>query len=202
MTFCPTRFAAGLAMMAGLWAFPSRAQPTIQFSKPAEEVTEKANTFMPPDQRTAADAYNAPKSLFPGGPVPQFDILPGAGQTQDVSPAAAKQWQKILDGKKWMLMTPEAMMGGLTPEKILAPPDKNGEDKPTLEQRYLVRQERAASLAATNGYRRLDNPWTHDHTSPFGQKDDNDRYSRLGDRPDSGSARFLNQTLSAKPGSL
>ena len=203
MTFCPTSFFAGLAAMAVLWAFPSRAQPTIQPSKPAAEVTATTNSFMSPDQRNAADAYNAPKSVFSGQLVPQFDILPGAGQPQDISPAAAKQWQKILDGKnKWTLMTPEEIMGVPTPEKILGLPDKSGDDKLTLEQRYLTRQERAASLAATNGYRRLDNPWSHDNPSPFGQKDDNDRYSRPGDRPDSGSARFFNQTLSAQPGSL
>ena len=203
MTFCPTSFFAGLAAMAVLWAFPSRAQPTNQPSKPAAEVTATTNSFMSPDQRNAADAYNAPKSVFSGQLAPQFDILPGAGQPQDISPAAAKQWQKFLDGKnKWTLMTPEEIMGVPTPEKILGLPDKNGDDKLTLEQRFLARPERAATFAATNGIRRLNDPWSRDNPGPFGQKVDTDRDARPGDRPDAGSARFFSQTLSAQPGLL
>jgi hypothetical protein len=203
MTFRPTSFLAGLAAMAGLWAFPAWAQPTIQLPKPAEEVTEKADSLMTPDQRKAADAYNAPKSLFSDQPGSESDFLPGAGQTRDISPAAAQQWQKFLDGKKkWMLMTPEEIMSLPTPDKILGLPDKSGDDKLTLEQRFLARQERAANFAATNGIRRLNDPWSRDNPGPFGQKVDTDREARPGDRPDAGSAKFYIQTLSAQPGPL
>jgi len=158
MKFCRPQLILAFAVFTAGWVLPVSAQTPIIFSKPMENGTaEKANSFLntEPSHR-APNSLNAPAPIFgPRNSATSYDILPGANQIQrQISPAELKAWEKILEGKKkWAMMTPEEIMGVPTAEKILGIPEKDEDAKLTIEQRYLKRQQRAATFAATNGYR-------------------------------------------------
>lgn len=172
-----------------LTAIPAVAQQSMVFSKPADNVTEKANSFMPQNLQGSAGSITAPKGgsgIFSAGkPLPAFDILPGA-PAPAMSRAQVEQWQKFLDGKKkWALMTPEEIMGVPTAEKILGLPEKDAEKNLTIEERYMARQDGLAASAATNGFHGEN--YSSDENSPFKQRDSGNPYWQ---QPGYGQGRF------------
>jgi hypothetical protein len=180
------------------------AQQPIIFSKPAGDVADKANAFIPPSSlHGAAGAFNAPASPFGGGqPAVSFDVLPGMQAPSPVSPEQAQRWQKLLDDKKnWTLLTPAEIYGVTTSEKIFGLADPKNEDKLSATERYLLRQSRASSSSATNGrpnaaLLREDSP-----DNPFRRQNGNDRLFHSGDKPEPGSPKYFNQLLSIAPNS-
>jgi hypothetical protein len=201
MIFSAPRFCARLAAGVALAALSAAAQPNIQFSKPVDQETaKKDNSFMRSDSelRRAAGGFNAPSPLFNLGPVQAFDRLPGAAAPRAASPEDSRKWQKILEGKKnWTLMTPEEILGVQTPEQILGIPDPKNDDKLTPEERFLQRQERLSSAAATNSYRRPDAYLRDDRSNPFRQPGAGDPFARPGANLDSTSPKYFGQPLNA-----
>ena len=184
-------------------ALPVAAQQAIIISKPAE----KANANLPTAaQRRGLGAFNAPQSIFGGAPEAAFDNLPGATVINNVSPEAARQWKKALDAKKnWTLMTPAEIMGVSTPEKILGLMDQKADDKLSPEERYLIRQDRAASLAtglaATNSLRRSDAALApQDDDNPFVPRNDATRDARFSnERSAAASTRNFSRLFNPQP---
>jgi len=205
MFFCPLNLKLRLfVVFAAMAVVPGvGAQQPIIFSRPAGEVAEKANSFMPsPSQlRGAAGAFNAPSPLFGiGQSAGSYDVLPGSRAPVAVSPEEAKRWQKVLETRKnWTLMTPEENLGILTPEKILGITDPNHNEKLTPAERFLMRQGHGVSDSATNG--RSSMAWLREDSSdnPFRSPGGNDRQSSLGDKAERGSARNINQFLNGSP---
>lgn len=198
MIFCPSRFLIQLALGAGLAAADSAlAQQPILFSKPAESVEEKANSFMleqPLKLRGRAGQFNAPKPLFsfdpePSLPPPERPTVP----SQSLKEALNKR-------KNWTLMTPEEIIGLPTPEKILGLPDPTGDDKRTPEERFLRRQTAAAAFSATNALRRSDAALWRNDANPFAPRDQRDAIDRLSKpdlRTEAGSRRYFDRLVTA-----
>jgi hypothetical protein len=193
-----------VAVVAAALAFSAPAQQAIIFSKPAGDVTEKANSFMesPSKLRGAAGSFNAPSSLFGNQAAGSFDVLPGWQPPAAVSPAEAQHWQKVFEAKKkWTLMTPEEILGLPTAEKLLGLPDPKNDPKLTIEERYILRQNDGMSGSATNGrpnaaLLREDSP-----DNPFRTPGENQRRFISGDKPEPGSTKYFNQFLNATPAS-
>ena len=210
MIFCPfnLKHRTFIVFASAMVVQSVGAQQTIIFSKPAGDVTEKANSFMPaPTQlRGGAGAFNAPSSVFGGlQPAGSFDVLPGLRAPVNISPEEAKHWQKILETKKkWTLMTPEEILGVSTAEQILGIPDPKNDEKLSPEDRFLRRQNHEIPSPATNSRPNAalfrpdspDNPFR-----PQTEKDRpfNDRSSNQGDRVEPGSTKYFNQFLQAVP---
>ena len=129
------------------------ADDSIIFSKPADLPTERANSFMEQVPHKMQDSYTAPSSMFGSGQV-EFDRLPGAQMQPQLTGEQLKQWQKMLDQKKnWTLMTPEEILGLPTPQKIFGLPDPNDDQRLSVEERYIRRQEQQHNTSATNALR-------------------------------------------------
>jgi hypothetical protein len=199
-------FAAGRLGLAALLALglTAAAQQSIQFTRPAnQDPTIKANSFMP-TSRTSPGAFNAPSSLFGGGPTANFDVLPSGPSPIILNPNAA-QWQKTLqDRKNWTLMTPEQILGVPTPESILGLVDPQEDPKLTPEERFLRREERQSEMLASNSLHQADAMvWRTDEAgSVFGNPADSSPFAQ---NPDhllpganvSGPNRGLNSLFSA-----
>jgi hypothetical protein len=158
MNLCLSRLlvfsAWGMALAAGL----ARAQETIVFSKPLDMKQDGLSNAMQsltaPHSRSVND-FNAPKSVFGLSSGAQFDALPGSPGRIVVSPAAARQWQKLLeDQKNWTLLTPAEILGVTTPEKILGVSDPTHPEDLSPEERYLKRLDQAAATTASNSFAR------------------------------------------------
>jgi hypothetical protein len=204
MMFSASKLIACLTAVAVLAALSAAAQPSLQFTKPADpELANKANAFLP-DRRNAAGGFNAPSSLFSSGPDVSFDPLPGTPGPQPVSPEDARRWQKILDGRKnWTLMTPEEILGIHTPEEILGLPDPTGDDKFSQEERFLRRQERLSLAAATNSsYRRPDSYLRDDRSNPFRPPGADDLFARPGANQDPNSPKNFSRLLNSSADAL
>jgi hypothetical protein len=137
-----------------------RADEPVVFSKPTDNLTEKANAFMEQQPHKLSSGYNAPKSVFEGKPRADFDILPGYQPPRPLSPDQIKAMQKDLDQRKnWTLMTPEEILGVPTTAKIMGIPDPD--QNLTTEERYFKRQnnrqESQRSASATNAFARAGN---------------------------------------------
>jgi hypothetical protein len=174
MILCRFTFFCGLLLLA--LGLPAAAQQPDIFSKPADGLIEKNAAS---DQTGSADSVNASPNIFNNrSSSVKFDILPGASAAPQLSGEQAAQWQKFLDGKKnWALMTPAEILGVPTPEKILGIPSKADQEKLTLEERFLQRQENRQTMGATNGFRGNDRGFFGDGNSPFDQsRDDNNYY--------------------------
>jgi hypothetical protein len=140
---------------------PTLAQPSQQsiiFSKPAEDVADKANSFMSQQPHKGPSGLNAPGGLFGVGKSrTDYDLLPGAQPPMPISPEQTKAWQNFLDGKKnWTLLTPEEILGIPTAEKILGIPEAEEDKNLTVEERYIKRQDHNRLVSATNALRRAD----------------------------------------------
>jgi hypothetical protein len=60
--------------------------------------------------------------------------------------------REALDRRKnWILLTPEQIFGVQTPDDILGTKDKPGTKKLSLEEQFLLRDDRAGSKSAVNG---------------------------------------------------
>ena len=195
-----------VAFMAVAAGFDAGAQQSIIFSKPANDVAEKANSFMPPASQHPgeAGAYNAPSSIFGKPSAGSYDILPGSPRPA-VSAEDALRWRKALDAKKyWTLLTPEEILGVPTPEKLLGLPDPKINEKLTAEERFMLRQNHEeSSNRLTNGLpnaalMRNDSP-----DNPFRRQMDNDRpASQKMDKPKPGSTEYFNQLLKTAAGPM
>ena len=202
MNFLPSRFVI-LAVVAAL-AYSAPAQQGIVFSKPAGDVTEKANSFMPSRSplRGTAGSFNAPSSIFSTDPAESFDELPGAPRQAAISPEEIKRWEKTLESKKkWTLLTPEEILGLPTPEKMLGLPDSKTDEKLTIEERYLARQNHGMAAASTNGslsarLLREDSP-----DNPFRPQPQNERTFNPNPAAQTGPGftKYFNQFLKATP---
>lgn len=176
--------------LAGAGAAPLQAQESIIFSRPTENVTTKANSFMEQQTRKAPADYIAPSSIFNSTPEASFDVLPGASRPKPLSAEELRQIQKNYDqSKNWTLMTPAEIMGVPTPEKILgiADPDKNL----TTTERYFKRQDQQRSASATNAMMRSLNGNNLDDNNPFANgRDDlkNKKRDSIWNVPDQTSA--------------
>ena len=153
------------------------AQPTIRYSKPAnEDISGKTNVVPPTStRRNSAAAFNAPSPLF-GDKIPKvdFDNLPGSPNADAVSAAQVAQWKKILEGKKnWALMTPEEILNLPTPEKLMGLTDPRDDPKLSAVDKFLDRQDRLAAAGATNGFHHPDAAhWRNDSTSDLFNRSD------------------------------
>ena len=134
-----------LVVMAATLAFSAPAQQTIIFSKPSDLSADKANSFLPGATHRAGD-YNAPRQLF-------NDFTPDLPMPQPLRPANndASVQDALNRRKNWTLLTPEQILGIQTPEEILGVANKTDEKKLSLEEQYLLRESRTASLTTTNG---------------------------------------------------
>ncbi|MEI8288576.1 MAG: hypothetical protein WCH99_03830 [Verrucomicrobiota bacterium] len=182
------------------------AQQKIIFSKPADNVEEKANSFMPPSSHRSggAGSFNAPTAFFKVSPADSYDVLPGSPAANTISPDEARRWKKTLDARKnWTLLTPEEILGVPTPEKILGLTDPKINEKLSAEERFLLRQTHGgASNPATNrqanaALMRSDSP-----DNPFRQQTENDRAALQNEKPKLGSTEYFNQLLKAAAGNL
>jgi hypothetical protein len=159
MNFCLSRIfalsALGMALAGGaVWA-----QQTIDFSKPSgTEPVGLTNVFqsLTQERSEAVDAYHAPQRLFgTSGAGRSFDVLPGSPGGNAVSPATAREWQRILEDKKnWSMLTPAEILGVTTPEKILGISDPRQQENLSPEERFLKRLNEASMASATNSYQR------------------------------------------------
>jgi hypothetical protein len=182
--------AAGLA--AGVMTFSATAQndgQSIIFSAPGDEninqnTGNQNNNLIPSDN--AQSKLPAAAGAFNRGVSASFDPLPGS-QGFFAPQMSAQQQRQRENQKNWTLLTPEEIMG------LPAPDEKTSEQiygvaakNLTPEQRYLLRQDRAAAGAATNTL----NAWGA-NSNPFGQPDAND----LSAQPDSGAGFGPPKTL-------
>ena len=198
MNFCPSRLLAHLAF-SGLviTTFSASAQQTIIFSKPAESAEEKANSFMLEPAlklQGRAGQFNAPKQLF--------DLPSEENQPSALPPPVANQAMRdaLNRRKNWTLMTPEEILGVTTVEKIFGLPDPTGDDKRTLEERYLRRHNQAAALSATNALRPSESSLLHPDDSPFAPRDQrnlNGQFSNPGLRPETESRKYFDRLVAA-----
>lgn len=176
--------------LAGAGVAPLQAQESIIFSRPTENVTTKANSFMEQQTRKAPADYVAPSSIFNSTPEASFDVLPGASRPKPLSAEELRQMQKNYDqSKNWTLMTPAEIMGVPTPEKILgmADPDKNL----TTTERYFKRQDQQRSASATNAMMRSQSGNNLDENNPFANSRDdlkNKKRDSIWNTPDQTSA--------------
>jgi hypothetical protein len=205
MNFNPPRLLACCAVATVLAAvFSAAAQQTILFSKPTESPEEQANSFMPSlDSRLQGRAgqFNAPKQLF--NLSPQDSDLPPPQMPQLPNPSLKDELDRR---RNWTLMTPQEILGVPTPEKILGLPDPTGDDKRSVTERYLRRQDLAAAVSATNAMRQPglsllrddDNPFApkrqRDLTNPGGE---NDTTANMAARPDQASRKFFDRLVTA-----
>lgn len=208
MNFHHAKIFCGLIVLAGI--YPAAAQSSIVFSRPKEDVTEKADAFLPEKNLDAANAYNAPGAglgIFNTSRLPSFDVLPGASAAPALSPEQSAQWQKFLEGKKkWAMMTPEEILGVPTPEKILGIPSAEDQQKMTVEEKFLARQERLDSAAATNGFRAENYGNDRRDGNPFQRREEkNEPYpgaAELGADKFRGADTDANASLAPKPPSV
>jgi len=207
MIFRPPNFKLWLsvAFMAMAVVFDAGAQQSIIFSKPANDVAEKANSFMPPSSQRPGEAgsYNAPSSIFGNPSAGSYDILPGS-PAPTISPEDALRWRKALDTrKKWTLLTPEEILGVPTPEKLLGLPDPKINEKLTAEERFMLRQNHEeSSNRTTNGLPNAALMRNDSEDNPFHRQMDNDRTSHQTDKPKPGSTEYFNQLLKTAAGSM
>ena len=174
----PKKLAVAVLLAVTL-VWSAAAQEKIIFSKPADASgTPKDDSNVAPEtQHQTRSLFSLPSSIFEiRSPDQAFPaVSASAPQPSRVSPEQQKAWDNALDKKnKWILMTPEEILGIPTPEKILGLPDKNGDDNLSVEERYTRRQERTAAgllvtAAAANAERRSE-PWFHNHESIFDHK--------------------------------
>jgi len=197
--------------MATLAAGPALAQPTIQFTKPADaDLANKANAFLPSNdaRKGSVGDFNAPSGVFGGNrSAGAYDVLPGSPGRNLVSPEESRQWQKMLDEKKnWALSTPAEIMGVTTPEKILGLADPKHEDNLSAAERYLRRLDRAEMAAATNHYSLRPEGFLRGDTKsdPFGRNEEDTPFGRpktaLAAR-EAGTGSFFNPLADATPNS-
>ena len=207
MTFRPPNLKSWLfvAFITEAVVFDTWAQQAIIFSKPANDVAEKANAFMPPTSQRpgGAGSYNAPSSIFGKPSAGSYDILPGS-PAPVISPETAIRWRKAFDAKKnWTLLTPEEILGVPTPEKLLGLPNPKIDEKLTVEERFMLRQNHEeSSNRATNGLpnaalMRNDSP-----DNPFRRQMENDRPANQTDKSKPGSTEYFNQLLKTTAGSM
>lgn len=165
MNFFPSRWV--LLAAVGLAAFSAPAQETLLNSKQTDEPVDKANSFLDDSKRQIhAGDYNAPRQLF-SNPGPSLPLPPPLFLNQDPSVQDA-----LNKRRNWMLLTPEEILGIKTPEEILGIKNPDDEKKLSLEEKFLLRQSRAAAGAATNG--RAGNLFGKDDQNPFA-KNQNDQ---------------------------
>ncbi len=185
-----------LAALAGA-ALTALAQETLIDSKLTEEPVDRANSFLGDSKRQInAGDYNAPRQLFnnpgPSLPPPQPLII-------NRDPAVEDALNKR---KNWMLLTPEQILGIKTPEEILGIKNPDDAKNLSLEEKYLLRQSRAAASAATNG--RAGSLLGKNEANPFANStEDQDYFSRGGfaqpdDKTRSGATRSFNQVFNPK----
>ena len=187
-----TRCALGAAVAA---AFSAAAQQTILFSKPTENPEDKANSFLQDSGsklRGRAGDFDAPKQLFDLSP----DQKPGP---MAAPPVLSPSLKDALDKRKnWTLMTPQEIMGVPTAEQIMGLPDPTGDDKRTPEERFLRRQNLAATTSATNALRRPEA--VLDDANPFTLRAAaaaDDPFAKPDPRVVSGSRKYFDQLVNA-----
>jgi hypothetical protein len=165
-----------LVLMAALGAacLSASAQQTMVFSKPADVNADKANSFMDNSSKHMnAGDYKAPHQLLniePDLPLPRPSYSPGWDSSA----------QDALNRRKnWTLLTPEQILGIKTPEEVLGVKSRDGKEKLSLEEQFLLRERNTTLGAATNGG--AANLFMRDDSNPFLNK--NDRQSPLGSSP-------------------
>lgn len=176
MKGCVRTFFPMTVVLAAAMVLPSAAQQPIIFSKPADASgTAKPDANLAPEPKHETHSLLRPPMSVFETTHPTPSLSPGANyQAARVSPEQLKAWQKILDAKNhWTLMTPEEILGIPTPEKILGLPAKDGEDKLTLDERFLRRGKKTAAnlleIPAAETARRTDS-LTPNNGNPFTRK--------------------------------
>ncbi len=178
------------------------ADDAIVFSKPASLPTEKANSFMEQAPHQMSDAYNAPSPMFGGTPQADFDAAAGQQlqQQQQFSAEQLKQWQKLLDKKKnWTLLTPEEILGVPTSKKILGLSDAENDERLTVEQRYIRRQERQLDISQTNGLHQSGGFSSPDE-NPFQKQSSNQQQFNQDQRLGQSARNYFGQPMTAQAG--
>lgn len=139
------------------------------FSRPADNVAEKANSFMQQPNRQLPGGTGPQAPIFARKPRADFDVLPGAQPPRQYSPEEVRRMREKADREKnWMLMSEAEILNVPTAEKILGLPDPD--QGLTVTERYFKRQENDRNFKATNGVARLRNVWAADSTTDeFGQ---------------------------------
>jgi hypothetical protein len=165
-----------------------------------ENPEDKANSFMlEPSSKLQGRAgqFNAPTELFNPEPAPS---LP----PPEMPTYSSQSLKEALDKRKnWTLMTPEEILGVPTPEKILGLPDPTGDDQRTPEERFLRRQNLAASISATNALRRPDASIFRTDDNPFAPRDPreaNDAFAKPDASPVAGSRKYFDRLVNASAG--
>jgi hypothetical protein len=154
MDFRPVNFKlsliAGVLLAAVVSAVAQSSDRSIIFSRPADHSATPE----------AADSRPIPGGPNPANQVSLFnppDTSPGPLPTPPLPTDEQRQLQKDLqDRKDWTLLTPEEILGVVTPESILLPPDQQpdaAEKKLTPMERFMNRQEEARRQSSgTNGF--------------------------------------------------
>ena len=196
MNAWPSRFLTRCALGAAVaTAFSAAAQQPILFSKPTETPEDKANSFIMDSgsklQGRSGD-FNAPKQLFNFAPDQKPTPL-------GPPPIMSQSLKDTLDKRKnWTLETPQEIMGVPTAEQIMGLPDPTGDDKRTPTERYLRRQNLAASFSATNALRRPEAAL--DEMNPFAARAAdaaNGPFAKPDPRLATGSRKYFDQLINA-----
>jgi hypothetical protein len=124
---------------------PAAAEDQIIFSKPAgADAGAKQTPNLAPETKHESHAlFNLPMTMFESHN-PSEPALVGGGfsEAAPASSAQQKAWRQALKQKdEWTLMTPAEIVGNPTVEKILGLPAKNGEDKLTAEERFILQRQ-------------------------------------------------------------
>ena len=192
MNFRTSRLPLIFALAAA--ALCARAQETVVVSKPADLKSERANSFLANPQGSGkAGAFNAPRDIFKNY-APDNLGAPPPVVFNNPDPSVKEALDKR---KNWTLLTPEQILGVQTPEQILGADKADGQKKLSLEERYLLRENRAANGAATN---RLSgqNFWHPETENPFGQRQTTAEFGsrpRLDERRNAAAEGYFNQFL-------
>jgi hypothetical protein len=169
------------------------AQQTIHFSDPGDSdpghpaSARSGNPNTSDTERVGPEGVRAPVSPF-GTPGPQagFDLGRPA-----FSSGASQQWQKFLkDKKNWTLMTPEQILGVPTPRQILGVADPKEDPNLSDEERYLQRQGRQSTMAASNAWHSGDN-----NSSSIWRRDNSQNAFSPVDPGKDGAAPAVGQTV-------
>lgn len=185
-------------LVAGMMVFSAAAQDngqSIIFSKPGDdsENINQNDNLLPVTDATKNARLPTPvgSGSLSGGVSASFDPLPGS-QGYFAPQLSAQQQRQRENQKNWTLLTPEEIMGLPAPDEKTSEQIFGGDaqsENLTPEQRYLLRQDRAAAIAATNAL----NSWgASESSNPFGQADANGLSAQPDSRTGFGPAKTFN----------
>jgi len=189
MNNCESKFLLA-GWLLGAAALVASADQTIIFSKPSDLPANKASTITPAVEHRAGD-YRAPHSLF-NNFAGDFPLPAPVLQYNNASIKEALDKQK-----NWTLLTPEQILGIQTPEEILGVPDKNHDKNLSLEEKFLLRENRANAMSATNsrgGNPALFRELTGSNPFKLNKDEENNAFSPESQKMEPGQ-KFFNQLL-------